>query len=288
MAKKNKETVIEVCRRIATECNTPALILNAVIDKLRSSIRLVPKADSEATPPTSFIGGLPTVPDGFEWPRFSGTQPYLRAADYETLLDKPYAFLAQVDLSEVRPFDLEQLLPTDGVLQFFYLDFGWHDVSWPEGRGVVRYHPQSAAELRPANLPSDLDSRRVFRSFPLVPEQEWTVPAHAELELEEKVPTGALDFWTDVREEVAQCQGLKSERVSRHRMLGYAEFIQSPGMAEETRLLMQIDSDPVRGQESEPCTGMTWGDAGTVYFFMDESDLETREWEQAWAEIEMC
>lgn len=52
----------------------------------------------------SKIGGCPDLPPGVEWPHWH----------------EPLAFIGQFNLAEVAPFDRERLLPTRGLLSFFY------------------------------------------------------------------------------------------------------------------------------------------------------------------------
>ncbi|CAN5727733.1 hypothetical protein BH11MYX1_BH11MYX1_15590 [soil metagenome] len=52
----------------------------------------------------SFLGGMPLVPDDFEWPEGD---------------NGPYAFLAQIDFAECKPYDFEGRLPATGIAYFF-------------------------------------------------------------------------------------------------------------------------------------------------------------------------
>src|ERR1043166_8909001 len=102
--------------------------------------------ESDLSPGASKLGGLPDVPSGFEWPMYQ---------------DKPLAFVAQLRLSDVAALDVEQVLPGNGYLQFFYdLEVWGYD---PKHRGGWRvfYHPlDSAALQRVAPTPK----RRFLRS----------------------------------------------------------------------------------------------------------------------------
>ena len=44
--------------------------------------------------------------------------------------------------------------------------------------------------------------------------------------------------------------------------------------AADWQLLLQVDSDPT--------TGMTWGDNGQLYFWIRRQDLAARKFDQAW------
>ena len=51
------------------------------------------------------MGGLPDLPLSVSWPETGG---------------KPLGFLGQLNLSETKPFDKDDLLPASGLLYFFY------------------------------------------------------------------------------------------------------------------------------------------------------------------------
>lgn len=61
----------------------------------------------------SRIGGKPLLPENFRWPYYEG-----ECYDGERE-NRPLAFLAQIDLSEIADLDAEGLLPATGVLSFF-------------------------------------------------------------------------------------------------------------------------------------------------------------------------
>jgi len=55
----------------------------------------------------SKVGGRPDLPAGFEWPHEEDDD------------DAPLGFVAQIDLAEVAPHDLDHALPERGMLWFF-------------------------------------------------------------------------------------------------------------------------------------------------------------------------
>ncbi len=76
----------------------------------------------------SFLGGVPTLPDGMKW---------LRDAD-----GVPMTFLGQIDLSTL-PQPLDSPLPRDGVLFFFFDALKGND--YGGGSTQVLYAPESRA-----------------------------------------------------------------------------------------------------------------------------------------------
>src|SRR5262249_18104522 len=98
----------------------------------------------------SRVGGLPDLPAGVGWPTWNCV---------------PQAFIAQINLAETAPFDVDHLLPADGVLSFFYgfnVDVVDQDPAavFPTAAGSWRvFYFGDPASLRqrsaPAGLPAD-------------------------------------------------------------------------------------------------------------------------------------
>ena len=101
--------------------------------RARDAVRvrvLKPASKSANALGASRFGGLADLPSAESWPRAPG-------------LD--FAFLCQVNLAELAPFDVGDRLPPDGLLSFFVGSdavVGRHSEHHPVGR--VLYHPSSA------------------------------------------------------------------------------------------------------------------------------------------------
>lgn len=124
------------------------------------------------------IGGMPDVPEGFEWPR------------YETVLGDgepvtvPLAFLGQFDLAGLWAPDLEGRLPQDGLLSI------WYDLSTcpmgygPEDRGGVRVFRFTEGEkLVRINAPEDLPEESVIDACRVTLQEEMSLPAFPDFEI---------------------------------------------------------------------------------------------------------
>ncbi|MEU2675021.1 DUF1963 domain-containing protein [Streptomyces sp. NPDC007164] len=99
-------------------------------------------ADFEGPEPFSRCGGVPAVPPGFIWPR-TGSGP-------DAL---PDCFVAQIDLAEVSREDVNGLLPSRGLLYFFFLGhdgFGGRDPVT-----VLFFLDRAAADTTPYDVASD-------------------------------------------------------------------------------------------------------------------------------------
>ncbi len=84
-----REAAIQTIRQHA-----PQRLQEPLIALLRPALALsATRADDSQIPlGASKFGGAPDVPAGFEWPKWN---------------EKPLGFLAQINLEEVAPFDLE-------------------------------------------------------------------------------------------------------------------------------------------------------------------------------------
>ncbi|MDQ3928497.1 MAG: YwqG family protein, partial [Chloroflexota bacterium] len=181
---------------------------------VRNSIRLkTRKAKNEASPPigTSKLGGLPDLPEDAEWPEWNG---------------EPLAFIAQINLEEAAPYDLEHLLPMTGMLYFFYdarLET-WGDRSEDRGGARVLYFAGDVAGIRQTPFPETL--HEWGRDYPACAVQ---LTSEAHLPVSDSMYISDLDL---TEEEVAQYDALlewlegPDEEYTDHRLLGYSRGIQ--------------------------------------------------------------
>jgi hypothetical protein len=275
-----------VIRSTAAVKGTPAALVEAILARLRPSIRLAAREGDVERVGGSRIGGLPDLPEGTPWPR-------LEPLD-EDDLPPAYAFILQVDLAETRGLDPEGALPEAGLLSYFYLLEEDDEDDGSCGASLVLFFPPSGPLLRRLAFPDDLPKDRRFRPLQLVPQPEWTVPPPADVGLGYEEVRGhperikQLGLWGYVDDRLAEAQGLSPDPgQSVHRLLGHPQMIQSPGLADGTRLLLQADSDPPRRFKGSPRTGMMWGDCGMLYLLLSEEELKARRWELVWTVLEM-
>ena len=73
---------------------------------IRDTIKLtvLPPDDAATSAPTSRLAGKPELPLGTDWPRAEG---------------EPLAFVGQLALAEIAPFDVHSKLPSEGLLSIF-------------------------------------------------------------------------------------------------------------------------------------------------------------------------
>lgn len=97
--------------------------------------------------PSSFLGGYPQLPPTTRWPAAANSD--------QSYANRPIAFLAQIDCSEIPEFDGRSILPKDGTLFFFYNTSIWDFYPGEEPLGRVIYHPESVKGFMPRQPPDD-------------------------------------------------------------------------------------------------------------------------------------
>jgi uncharacterized protein YwqG len=250
---------------------------------IRPAVRLRPETLNEETDGLgrSRLGGQPDLPPSVHWPS------YRRA---------PQSFIAQVNLAEVRPRDHGELLPSAGLLSFFY-DSGqsvWgFDPADNEAWAVI--YTENLESLVRRDFPDTLLERGRFRAMRLWPENVVTYPplessdvamlgmsgeeqeAYAEIvEDEEEAPNH--QFLGNPQPIQGDMQ-LECQLVSHGLYCGGPEGYNDPRAAElglgaiDWQLLLQIDSDDD--------VGMMWGDVGRIYYWMHRDSMRQTEWDQA-------
>ena len=292
--------VAMACREVA-QSDTPGEIVEATIRTLLLSIRLIPthpEYEEDRSLGRTRVGGLPDLPVGAEWPRFSSRSldrpaNWWRSENWEKCDGRPYSFLGQINLSEVAPFDIDGALPDSGLLSCFYID-PWYASDIMDDydeTALVQLNP--SGDLRRCQSPSDLPAAQQYGSVTVVPRLEFTVPAPDDListSLTKERIYEHLNDWGELAETVSAAQGFGPTQgvntVPQHRMLGYPQLIQAFGSPEDARLLLQIDNDCCYAGSYD--TGMHWGDAGRAFFWLRPDDLRNHRLAVAWASSESC
>lgn len=206
---------------------------------------------SEADLPVgvSKFGGLPDLPREVEWPR----------------ADRVLGFVGQLNLAELPDTPACRELPRQGLLSLFYDNYdydedGWHVLFTPDPSG---------AERRPA--PDELLEENRFHPAGLTFAETLSLPAIDSPWSEELALT---ERWKDYL-------ALTDETWPLHQLLGYPRPIQCDVLRSKTvRHLLTIDSDEA--------PGWMWGDAGNLFFTIDETDLKAGRLDRAHCEMQCC
>lgn len=219
---------------------------DTILASLRAAIRLRNLGPADAALGSSKVGGEPDLPEDATWPRDA---------------EGPLQFVLQVDLATTAPYDVEGLLPQDGVLSVFCDSFA---------RTVHITHISSNIRLRRHAWSG---RRPPFRQCPLHASGELQLapPGSAFVDALQLSSDDFSAYWDDVwlpwRDEVrpgpAGACGI-------HQMLGYA-------VAEN-----QEEQDPteqvVIGFDSDDRAFMEWGDVHCVWALLQTEALARHDW----------
>ena len=266
--------------------------LSRVADDLRGlmleSIRLKTRAVDEKTMSlgATKVGGHPDLPPGVAWPSWKGT---------------PQAFVAQVNLSEVRPHDVNKALPPSGILYFFYDALQRVFGSEPTDRGGWKVIYQGdLSKLAQQSAPSGLPSQAQFRACAVDFSTEITLPLRPSIYADNFKWTDAdLNAYSDFMAKYPTPE----DRASIHnRLLGYPDEIQDDmhmqvqlathslknendpraarlkATALDWQLLLQVDSDEN--------AGMRWSSTGMLYYWIQREALQSRNFDDVWVVLQ--
>ncbi|MCT2980244.1 YwqG family protein [Propionibacterium freudenreichii] len=253
----------------------------------------------------SRLGGRPDVPRDFEWPRFQDKD------DDSADANRPLTFLAQVNLADATRYDTEGLLPTAGVLSFFYemetQEWGFD----PRDKGSARvFFFEDPATLRPASVPDDLDDwfpdgqAISYRNMVDLPAWLGFTELPEEVRRTNPLPVPLTDIeWEDydaMREEYgAPSEG---DDAVTTKLLGHPDVVQNP-MEAECEMVTRGMADGAEGEEisqelrddiekaSRDWTllfqmgtdsGLEFGDVGHINYWIKKQDLARRDFDKAW------
>lgn len=251
----------------------------------RKSIRITATPVEESTLPlgASKIGGSPDLPVGGVWPEWKGL---------------PQSFIAQIRLEDIQSLNEEQLLPSQGLLWFFYDATQETYGADPAERGgwCVLFN-EDTRNVQRLSMPATLPATSRFTACSLRFSNEVTLSQQPQLD----IPN--FDWTADEQQKYEQLLASFPSPEDRatpphHRLLGYPDTIQDdmrlqcelvthgvtdmddPRVAElektanEWQLLLQIDTDER--------IGMRWASSGMLYYWIRQSDLSAHTFDSTW------
>jgi uncharacterized protein YwqG len=235
-------------------------------------------------PLSSRIGGRPALVNPELWPKYKG---------------KSLAFIAQLNLEDLPPEMQSDVLPSKGLLYFFYVadQSTWGYDPAHKGSWAVLYTENVPADTPLTEFPTDLPEHGRFREKPVRLEKSISIPDPNSILPGKNLGEKQEDEIADVYGQFTEYGG------SIHQLLGYPAQIQgdmqlecqlvSNGLycgdetgyndpragelkkgASQWRLLLQVDTDND--------TDMMWGDSGRIYFWIKDSDLKNMSFVKAW------
>ncbi len=216
----------------------------------------------------SKFGGTPDVPASFEWPMWQ---------------EVPINFMAQINLDEIAAFDVENVLPSSGVLSFFYYQYNWEEEEpilvhgLEEEAGAWRvFHFAEPLERTAGPAGWNNESSNHIGSGRMTASLVVDLPPR---------PLGISDDWTNEEWQTHESLIEHFAIEEPHLMLGYpiphwwdaridAARITGRGEPEDWKLLLQLNSD-------EELSWM-WGDMGSLFYLIHCDDLKAGDFSRVW------
>ena len=228
---------------------------SATITAAARPCRVARVADSRCP---SFLGGLPEVEDGFQWPLKE---------------HRPLEFLAQITLSDLG-------LEGDGHLLFFWDNYHWGGSAKDKGHALAV--PVSSGEPWSAELPSyekkgffglkkSLVEVRTYALRFLTFSSSLSFP----MELPAVSDEGAFEVYLDALHTPEEGVVAQSG--------GYPCPVQSDDMEKECEQAVGVPSDSWSLLlQLDSSADMNWGDAGMLYWFIPKEDLSAPRFDRVW------
>lgn len=239
---------------------------------------------------SSKIGGKPCLPKQEEWfCANNGEKNY------------PLSFVAQINLEEVAKHDKEHVLPSEGMLYFFY-DFMEESIGcYPEDKNhfKVLYYDGELSELEERSYPEDLEEDFRIPEFPIKFFAQYEVPMCEEYN---EITGEQTDY--DAYNYEVESMGLEHDHNQEiFKLLGYADLCQGSMLVEcemvcdgiscgdfehvplrtkykdsasEWLLLFQVDT--ISNSDFE----LMIGDTGRLYYYIRKEDLKNRRFDKCW------
>lgn len=264
----------------------------------KNEILVIPSPTEKVSSPfESKLGGKPYLPRDFVWPTYT---------DKESGATRHLSFFAQINLSDVRPYDKDGVLPERGTLYFFY---ECESMRWgfdPDDNGAARVIYLDTSDvlgLEPRDIPSDIAEAYVIPEIAISFEARRSYPSFEELEMHTD-----LKISRDEYDKALERLGIDTDDFYEgHKLLGYANVIQDEMLTEAERVSRGIDcggrpyyesvSEQIRADVRRHATDWlllcqistvskgdfeyTFGDCGMLYFYVKRTDLAAWNFENA-------
>lgn len=284
-----------------SKCNAE---LEAAVKALKKNeIVMIPNEKARVSNPgASKIGGKPYLPKDFVWPTYT---------DRQENVTRPLSFLCQINLSDIKSYDKEGLLPDRGTLYFFY---ECESMKWgfdPEDDGAARvfyYDTTDVIGLAPIDVPEEIAEEYVMPEIALRFKCEKSYPSFEEYEIYSDAETD-WDEYDGVLENLGV--NIDEDREC-HKMLGYADVIQNEMLTEVERVSRGLYCGDADSYQNTPedveadikahagdwtllCQISTiekgefefmFGDCGMIYFYIKKKDLAVMNFDNVYFSVQ--
>jgi uncharacterized protein YwqG len=264
-------THAELEHRVRSEF--PVVLAEPIISLARPAIGIWPRPlHEDADLRTSRLGGMPLVPEDWNWPIFD---------------DEPMLFVGQINCAELAALPSARLFPRSGLISFFGdFDFLNGCTGGMEEEGGAVFHWAEPKDLTLAKDP--IEDFQLLRSCALAFYETYSLPDPFSQEIE------SLPLDRDQRKrygelhESARRHGVANNRFHTFctsKLLGWPDLIQNdflpgPGREQRERLLLQV------GSYDDGTDSQHWGSGGLVYFAISEQNLAMRRFDQVLFEMQ--
>ena len=245
----------------------------------------------------SKIGGKPYLPKDFVWPYYQ---------------ELPLSFLAQINLEEVNSFDKDKLLPSTGMLYFFYEleteEWGYH----PESKGCAKvFYFEDSSNFELIDFPKNMEDDYKIPEFKINFKSNISLPSYEDFfnlveekeELDDITEDEFYEIYHSAYDELSKKYLVPIEKYTK--LLGHPEVIQNP-MEEECEAVTRgfnmggIESYPKQYQKEIKSASKDWillfqmdtiesddyelmfGDSGHIYFWIKKEDLKNKNFDNIW------
>ena len=244
----------------------------------------------------SKIGGKPYLPKDFIWPYYQGL---------------PLSFLAQISLEEVSLLDKDKLLPSTGMLYFFYeletQEWGYS----PQNKGCAKvFYFEDSSNFELIDFPKNMEDDYKIPEFKINFKSNISLPSYEDFfnlvedkeELKDITENEFYDIYHSAYDELSKKYLVPIEKYIK--LLAYPDIIQN-SMEEECAaiargfnmggigypkkykeeikkaskdwiLLFQMDTVETSDYE------LMFGDCGHIYFWIKKEDLANKNFENIW------
>ncbi len=245
--------------------------------KLKLELNTLPIDNEQQSVGQSRIGGTPDLPVHAEWPK--------------TEMGKSMSFVAQINLSEVSLYASAELLPKNGLLSFFYCadQETWGFSPKDKDRFKVIYS-EDISKLQQESIPSDLED--IFIPNKVTFNEVLSVPGPEDESVSQYLENKDINSYSYLQMPsdnqmfgypyvIQNAMELECQLVTNGLYCGDSSGYNDPKAkvleqgVKDWVLLLQIGSE-------EDKTGMMWGDAGNLYYWIRKQDLENKAFDRAW------
>lgn len=264
-----------------------------VARKLAKNEILIKVTDGVPSAEQSKLGGLPYLPADFEWPTYTSRD------DGET---RPLSFFCQINLTQVRDYDRDDVLPHSGMLYFFY---ECESSLWgfdPEDKGAARvFYYDSIEGFAPIELPEAIAEEHRIPNLAIEFSARSSYPKFEELGLHSSVSCSWENY-----DKALERLGVEIDcDPEDHKLLGYADIIQDEMLTECERVSRGLSCGGPESYEATPkeikeiinqrasdwtllmqigtveIEDFEWmfGDCGMLYFYIRKGDLAAKNFE---------